>query len=1192
MPAWAYRHAEEEAVMSASGNRLLAVLPLRASAEEVDGGDHDSGSDGRRDEAARCPSAPDSVHPQATPAESRCGLARSDAVRSRVRGTPGDPGIDLHRFNSGSSWRIGKLLDASRSWHKDDLDDVSSEDEDHVDSDDVVQAKVLIYYLTLDIKRWHACRGFPIFLLHLVFFSMGSGYTYLSTRDQAMLYMTDSVSQNIMLTEQFRSVSTPADFYQWLALVTSNLWEFGAGNDTREAYQRYMDDRRATALRSGTAAGGGGSFNSVLVSAKAGGYYAARQNVPLHWLLVRLHRLNNGACGDVGPQADPISPHIHALFERECYGEYDSANLNGTRFRENATHPYTPHLDNASDPFTADADKIEMGVELPKLYSAKGPMRRYTDSPQQFTLALPFTLNESQVSDIVSDVRANDWIDLSARAVVVELLLFNPAREMYVHVMHTMEISESGRTVLLPQVRPFWMFMFDSQRLTFVFATDILSAVYAVWVVKDVVWHVRVNVRTGLELIGVWELIAIAHCAVLCVFLVQRYTLWGRGGVGTALEASRLYTELTEYEGWFNRSRDFGIAALLLAWVRILEFLRYNKRLNSVSETIRLGADDLISLCVIMGFVLIGFGLAGNGLYGWHREEFATLGESVSWLVRAMISSDMSVWSQLAELEPVWTPVFVLLFFLLSWLVLLNIVLGILAQGFSIASQAEDEWSWGFKSLRNDLLNLLAEIRSSCSESAAEPDRRARAKSTAGSAPASDSALSPTDGGGRNECCSGCLSCLGEGRFVERRVGCIKALMEVIRSKEKEFNETEDQRIEAGVKESWQRRVFHKAEVHLSYIEVVQAEGWQLGKHDSAACFRAAKRLAGESFSDAEQARRRHQNAVVEAVDKLSRRMRRQLVATGRDIETGILIRMEEALKESNVRFAQDLSVHADRIMELESVTQVLLRDARGELEQRVQSVDGSLQRTGQEVLSAVHGLGTQTRERLAETVEEQRREVVSARDHVASKVDEHRKASEDRLLGVLTDGEGRVRGDIAAISETLEGMDGSATPMSPSVAASAPAHSLSAESMRQIAAMDLRERALVRRERELRRRGEELEDGLKRLQRREASLESQISEAAAIRVALRRRDTALSRRAEALDSREYMLGTPGSAAGSPRRAPSHEPFAGDMVEWTAFEVDSSGGSPVGCRPAPPGSPASRPGRQSPVPGLLPPPTL
>eukprot|EP01062_Namystynia_karyoxenos_P059373 TRINITY_DN50811_c0_g1_i1.p1 TRINITY_DN50811_c0_g1~~TRINITY_DN50811_c0_g1_i1.p1 ORF type:complete len:938 (+),score=345.38 TRINITY_DN50811_c0_g1_i1:95-2815(+) len=575
--------------------------------------------------------------------------------------------------------------DAESEWVFDDDEDAEAEGS--------IPVRGFGEYLAYDVKRMYTTRALPVFLVALLLTTLSAGLSLPIPAEQGDgYYNTETVTKDLMQAEAFRACRTPAAFYSWLRSVAAQMW----------VPQAQMPPNRTAGLPT---------------HLRRVGLLAERQNIPLYWLVVRQHRVEREGCGG-GDEADPVDQGLWSLARKECYPEYRRDRLSAVGYRPVGTAPPTATNSSTGDPFVADGFKTALSgtVMPPPLQYAQGRVRDWYGDGAQFTLTIPYQwISQEDANAAISDLESNGWIDFATRMVVVETILFNPQGGLhppygtFTMVRFTMEYHYSGLPQTLATVRPFRLLLLNRWVDTLVFICDMLLLLYLPWLLRDIVWHVYTNWRlapwTGL--FGLLELLSTLHLVLLFAALCYRWIVISESHRFPGNLAARgFYSEMAEYQHTYERGRNFYIAALWITWARVLEFLRFNGRLNAVTETVRLAATDLFSLFVVTAIVLFTFALVGNGIYGRHVKAFATLSDSFEWLVTAVFTADIEgadyTYSAMKALEPEWTPLFVIVFFGLSWLILLNVVLGILATGFSAASQSTTDRTWDPRSIQQD----------------------------------------------------------------------------------------------------------------------------------------------------------------------------------------------------------------------------------------------------------------------------------------------------------------------------------------------------------------------------------------------------------------------------------------------------------------------------------------------------------
>ena len=699
--------------------------------------------------------------------------------------------------------------------------------------------EMLISSLILGIKKVYAFRGMPVQFLFLIFFTISAGYTYMDSSDRVLYHLVTSVRQNLMYTDKFNRISSPDEFYSWFDDVASNFWI------TNTDINSWISS-------------GGDPNNLIRITRSVGakrttmgkGFFTEGQNVPLHWMIIRQHRVMPDMCGDED-QASPINDVLWSYIQQKCYGKY-STKGDGSAYRNNGTIA-ADLAQVTTDPFVADRFK----TGLPVLRHSQGRIRDYSDQDNQFTLVLPYDqLSLDQVRTIMKDLRHNGWIDIASRMLSIETILYNAARGDYVLVRMQLEFSYSGFTTRFCNVDPFWLMIVnggDIMRL--LFFIDIFSTLYCLWTIRDIMWHACFNARIGHFAIGFWEIISFVHTIMLIIYLVYRYLAWSKSTqIGDNLSATDLYNELTLYQNAFAYARTFFICVLWIGWLRLMEILRYSARLNAVTETIRLASADLLSLCVIASFIILSFAFVGNALYGWNLWYFATISESVAYLLRTIVSGDMSDYPKMEEVEPVWTPIYLFILFVLAWLILINVVLGILATGFSAASQSTRDRSWSWSGIKSDFYNLPEMFGF---EEDAEQKKIANSPRTTSSA----SNTSDTEGGDEEQEKKGLFSIFR--KYYKKREQTIIILTK--------YMEQEQQELEAPDE-------FKSERLTICFDEAMSLDDWCLTRQQTIDLFRDAQSLVAESFASAEESRRAEKEAIIQALDNMTSQIRNNMV--------------------------------------------------------------------------------------------------------------------------------------------------------------------------------------------------------------------------------------------------------------------------------------------------------------------------
>eukprot|EP01065_Artemidia_motanka_P039884 TRINITY_DN4919_c5_g1_i1.p1 TRINITY_DN4919_c5_g1~~TRINITY_DN4919_c5_g1_i1.p1 ORF type:complete len:925 (+),score=188.63 TRINITY_DN4919_c5_g1_i1:92-2866(+) len=733
-----------------------------------------------------------------------------------------------------------------------------------------LSAERVIEVLEFYVRRLSNYSATPPFAVFLLLFTASCFLSY-HQQNSFVRLMQDAVATETMQQQLFAEVDSGQGIYDWVTTVAQNTHTQGAVPDVRANYL-------------------------------------------VEGLVLRQHRANRCSCRVT--QASPVVGLLPFVAgDQACVEQYTADRLNGSQYSSGnaVTTRYAPLTTN---PFVRDQLKSGM----PRMWSVQGELRHYADENEQFTVLLPVSLGPSNVTEVVSALQSLDWIDSATQMVVVFAIFFNPARGEYVRVCHVVEFTHSGRTLTKTTADPFWFLLLDESALEgFLFALDILFALYLLVMLRDIVRFMVVNRRLGDPVVGPSELFMIVQFTLLLTSLCFRFMLWERSG-DVAKDGNRvpgeLLSDLSRHGRFFKLSHSLSVATLFCAWTRVLEQLRYNRQLNAVTETVRLGANDILSLGIVFSIIVLTYAFVGQQLYGWHIPSLESTGEAVRWLTLIVFTADVNqddVLSRMFDLQPVWTPFYISTYIILSWLVLLNVVLGILAAAFSAASATTEDNRWSLRGIRDELSEMVC-ISDSTEE---EQEQGKRAEDMEGAAAA-----------------AGKLSVPGWFRllFITSR-GADRALVwvrchDVLRELQRRHDQKHPGEEDAG----------SSLTVTLATLkgEEVRRSGWMLNGPRTEALFNHAAARAVESFAEAEHAKQDEAEALFSGMHRVHSDIVR--VAKRSHAERRSLARQIELLSEQ-------LSVTKDELGRRASQNERRLTIAEGSILSEVEEAKRTLAR-------------------------------------------------------------------------------------------------------------------------------------------------------------------------------------------------------------------------------------------------------
>eukprot|EP00754_Rhynchopus_humris_P027018 Rhum_TRINITY_DN15056_c4_g1::Rhum_TRINITY_DN15056_c4_g1_i8::g.135341::m.135341 len=699
-------------------------------------------------------------------------------------------------------------------------------------------AALLIKYLQVAIQRQHVYRGFVAYSFFLVLFTVYMGFMYISEGDEGTYNMNTALRKNLMEDDTFKEISTHDEFYDWLRATSKNFWV------TKAEYDRAV-------AAAGTSVDGlrGNRTRTLLVGIDrvqtGNGLFAERQNYPLHFMMLRQKRVQVQPCGSRSKQAAPLQAELWQRIENSCIDKLSESDREVAYLRKPSAGPVV-YASVTTDPFATDDQKP---FALPPMRASRGRTSKYSGDDKLYSAKLPYQeLFLGDVEKIVSDLKANDWIDFTTRVVVVETMVYNAVQHRYVVLRYVVEFTHSGRVTAFSTSEPFWLMFFDGGGWhIFAFICDLLFSLYFFFSLYLLWSRLFVSWLLGMENLALWKIwdsVYLLATGSLGVCLVYRFLIWGRSQSMADLSGTDLYEDMLSYQELFAWAKHWSTATFWLSFLRFYEYLTYAELCHlRVAEGIRLAAWDLFAIFILGIVITLGFGLVANVIYGWHMREFNTIGDAVSWLLRTVFSGDLASYYEMRDFEPVWTPIFLLIYLILTWLILLNVVLGILAAGFNAASSSTTDREWSAQNLKKDLVQLFRTAVLGQDEGASQG--RARGAGT-----------EKEDADGTKQ-----LS------FYEKRIACMSILREYLAGHRARYNERSG---DGG-------REFSELSVMVSLEQIMGMEGWCMTREETIYLMRGANSLVVDSFRDAEEQKRAEKEQLTNQIAAISAQMQQSM---------------------------------------------------------------------------------------------------------------------------------------------------------------------------------------------------------------------------------------------------------------------------------------------------------------------------
>eukprot|EP01064_Diplonema_japonicum_P038991 TRINITY_DN9661_c0_g1_i1.p1 TRINITY_DN9661_c0_g1~~TRINITY_DN9661_c0_g1_i1.p1 ORF type:complete len:779 (+),score=119.73 TRINITY_DN9661_c0_g1_i1:45-2339(+) len=434
--------------------------------------------------------------------------------------------------------------------------------------------------------------------------------------------------------------------------------------------------------------GGGGLLQLYNLSQQT----VASYNHILPIIRVGQHRVKPVKCDNLD---DLLQGNYHG-WSTKCYPEYSRSNEDRITFG-NAT---CKDRLNKNGFAWSDLSKVRFPGEEFLPWATLGGY--VSDYPSQLGYFVD-TYSESSSRDVLQFFNClfkGGWIDEATREVHVKFFTFNANLGIFLRVILMIEINPAGvwRTrveSLVFEEIDVWRIVMEAVVLAFV-------VFYIVMLFREIIAYILRTKSLILWVFSVWRVIEIANLAIFLVVFYYKVNYWAfphhelRLGEDTpdeiknhpnakdpnwydSLVFMRLDNTMANLKVVSNLSAFNGV----LVYLKLIKFFRTSPRLMILSETIKDALSSLIAILVYLLLVTQAYAMMGVSIWGTKLKDMRTLPEAWTYLLLSLLG-DFD-FNELADLEPFYAYLFFVTYQVLVWLVILNIVIGIVTSSYEKA---------------------------------------------------------------------------------------------------------------------------------------------------------------------------------------------------------------------------------------------------------------------------------------------------------------------------------------------------------------------------------------------------------------------------------------------------------------------------------------------------------------------------
>eukprot|EP00756_Hemistasia_phaeocysticola_P002577 Hpha_TRINITY_DN11762_c0_g1::TRINITY_DN11762_c0_g1_i1::g.31860::m.31860/K04986/PKD2; polycystin 2 len=406
---------------------------------------------------------------------------------------------------------------------------------------------------------------------------------------------------------------------------------------------------------------------------------------PLRFVVIRQLRVKPQVC-DNAEAFELLTPSVQLSLPPTCYPDYEctlmSCNLD--------TAPYGPN----GTFVTVDSNDTGLGLQ-----SISAEIHNYESPGKSYAVVLNVdTENYTQVVSRLRELRKDRWVDEATRFLSVEMVTLDRNFDVFVWAAMFCEITAGGLWIPQSRIIPFQFMRFNTPGAVVIFILDIFISTFCVYVLYRLVQGIFRHYELHHEILGYfrfWNTYTISDMVLFGVTYGYRWFLWHLtispvGHDDSDHDALQMWSKLSSYSYVYETSWNLYAYAAMLALGGLVRFIQYNPRMNMVIETIERALGELLVVILLLALTVFMFGLVGHILFGYYINEFQSFVTSCGTLLRMLpgdFPDDMFFTMRGAQNNTIAASVFLLLYFTTTWLVLLNLVIGVLAEAFTTVKE-------------------------------------------------------------------------------------------------------------------------------------------------------------------------------------------------------------------------------------------------------------------------------------------------------------------------------------------------------------------------------------------------------------------------------------------------------------------------------------------------------------------------
>jgi Ca2+-binding EF-hand superfamily protein len=305
-------------------------------------------------------------------------------------------------------------------------------------------------------------------------------------------------------------------------------------------------------------------------------------------------------------------------------------------------------------------------------------------------------INETLAAAAIADLRQSDWIDRATRAVFVDLSCFNANTESFLSVRLLFEFLPTGGIMPYPTLRVLRPAMYNSSsdilRAFFELAFVVYTLFYIVQESREVrsSWRqkrLQMYIADKWNILD-WSVALLSFAVILLRVYVFTYTVTIRRRI-EGMGESEEYINLHPLMFQLQQVQNLNSLSALLLFLKVFKFLAIVPQMNILFGTLSVAGLELLLFSLLFCIVILGFAMSFFMAFGLDVHGYRSISASLISLFQFVLG--IFDYEKLYKSNRILAPALFGAFAILVILILMNIFLAIINDGFAVVSERQKQ---------------------------------------------------------------------------------------------------------------------------------------------------------------------------------------------------------------------------------------------------------------------------------------------------------------------------------------------------------------------------------------------------------------------------------------------------------------------------------------------------------------------